>query len=198
MIVVPIGTIPENEAQIRPLMNLADNEAKYAVWEEVTKQSVETGERITHKKVQAHVNAYLESNPTVKTKSELKKIQRIEDKTKSNPIPADEQKRIDELKAGKTVVLNLHTDLHLLKYAMDNNLLVRCDGVSDWRNPFTVHVDGDYKEVYNLFKKMYLPHKKELLNRIPELKGKALGAYCYPEKCHCEVLKEWVEKGGAR
>lgn len=36
---------------------------------------------------------------------------------------------------------------------------------------------------------------KVLLTGIPELKGKALGTYCYPEECHDEVLKEWVEKG---
>jgi hypothetical protein len=41
---------------------------------------------------------------------------------------------------------------------------------------------------------MYLSYKEELLTRIPELKGKVLSAYCYPEECHDEVLKEWVEK----
>ena len=57
------------------------------------------------------------------------------------------------------------------------------------------NVDGTYEEVCTLYEKMYLPHKKELLIRLHEPKGKALGAHCYPERCHCEVFREWVEKG---
>jgi hypothetical protein len=106
------------------------------------------------------------------------------------------QQRLNDLAQGKTVVLNINKDLHLLKYAMDNGLYVRCDGVSEWANPFVANLDGSYEEVCNLYAEKYLPYKKELLSRIHELKGKALGAHCYPEKCHCEVLRDWAEKGG--
>jgi hypothetical protein len=118
-----------------------------------------------------------------------RRMAQLENKTNGTPIPDDQQKRLNDLTQGKMVVLNIHKDLHLLKYAMGNGLYVRCYGVSEWANPLVANEDGSY-ELSNLYEEKYLPYKKELLSRIHELKGKALGVHCYPEKLHCEVLRE--------
>ena len=53
------------------------------------------------------------------------------------------------------------------------------------------------RAVVDTFKSTSQPYQEQKGQyRIYELTGKALGAHCYPEKCHCEVLREWAEKGG--
>jgi len=32
-------------------------------------------------------------------------------------------------------------------------------------------------------------------NRVMELKGKRLGCFCHPRKCHGDVIKGWLEAG---
>ena len=32
------------------------------------------------------------------------------------------------------------------------------------------------------------PEISELMNQLPELKNKVLGCWCYPEKCHGDIL----------
>ena len=56
-----------------------------------------------------------------------------------------------------------------------------------WGNPFIIGVHGDRKKVVALYE-TYIKSKPELLARLPELRGKALGCYCAPFACHGDVL----------
>ena len=193
----PIGSIPASESQARPLTSLEPDQQRKA-WSKVVQEAQASGKPITAAKVRAVVDTFKSTSQPYQEQRKQRRLAQLENKTNGTPIPDDQQQRLNDLTQGKTVVLNIHKDLHLLKYAMDNGLYVRCDGVSEWANPFVANVDGSYDEVCNLYAEKYLPYKKELLSRIHELKGKALGAHCYPEKCHCEVLREWAEKGVGR
>jgi len=59
---------------------------------------------------------------------------------------------------------------------------------SIWYNPFTLKRWGDLSlKLYET----YLRNSPELLNRLPELKGKILGCWCKNQgngKCHGDIL----------
>jgi hypothetical protein len=102
---------------------------------------------------------------------------------------------IQQLKNGETVVVNQRTDLHTIKWAEDNGYYVRCDRFSEWGNPFEMGKDGDRDDVCNNYNEHYFPFKPSLLSKIKTLKGKALGCWCAPERCHCDTLKMFADEG---
>lgn len=63
---------------------------------------------------------------------------------------------------------------------------------SKWGNPFTLK-DGTRDEVIRKYE-MYLQNSPFLLNSLHELKGKILGCWCYPQACHGDILKKYVER----
>ncbi len=62
---------------------------------------------------------------------------------------------------------------------------------SKWGNPFEIGKDGKRGEVIVKFQEWILanPH---LLNDLHELKGKKLGCWCSPKRCHGDVLVKLV------
>ena len=66
---------------------------------------------------------------------------------------------------------------------------VYCGRPSIWGNPFEIGKDGTRKEVIAKFKK-YLLANEELVDKLPELRGKILGCWCAPKACHCDVLAD--------
>ena len=90
-----------------------------------------------------------------------------------------------QLEAGLAVPVNLSTDRELIAWAKERGLFVRVDRRSIWGNPFRIGIHGDRAEVCDRFEREHLP---ELIDRIPELKGKALGCWCSPERCHANAL----------
>lgn len=60
---------------------------------------------------------------------------------------------------------------------------------SKWGNPFEIGKDGTREEVIEKYR-LYILNKPELLNSLPELKGKTLGCFCKPKPCHGDVLIE--------
>ena len=58
---------------------------------------------------------------------------------------------------------------------------------SKWGNPFVIGVDGNRQNVIAQYKS-YLLNNPELMNALPELKGKTLGCYCSPLACHGDIL----------
>lgn len=95
---------------------------------------------------------------------------------------------------GGTVVANQKTDTNLIRWAENNGLYVRVDRYSDWGNPFLLPQDGDRDEVCDWFEE-YFGHKRSLHKRITgELKGKVLGCWCYPERCHADFLAKGASK----
>jgi len=64
---------------------------------------------------------------------------------------------------------------------------------SKWGNPFTVGIDGNRKEVIEKYRE-WIMQQPDLLKDIHELKGKILGCWCTPRRCHGEVLAELANK----
>ena len=190
----PMGPVlPQSERQARPLTQLQP-EAQREAWKEVVQQAEQTNQPITAAKVQDVVNTFKQAKQEYREAKEIQRAEQLQKKTEGTTIPIDQLERIAKLEKGETIILNMNRDHHVLKYAMDKALYVRCDRFSDWGNPFIMGIDGSRDEVCELFDNMYLPYKKGLLSKIKDLKGKALGCHCYPERCHCETLKAYANE----
>ena len=71
---------------------------------------------------------------------------------------------------------------------------------SKWGNPYS-HQEGtlaEFKvetreEAVQKFKE-YLLNNKELMESLPELKGKILGCWCAPKSCHGDILLEMANE----
>lgn len=64
---------------------------------------------------------------------------------------------------------------------------------SFWGNPYKMGPHGTRTEVVRLYHK-YLLETTELLERLPELKGKDLSCWCAPLACHADILLELANK----
>jgi len=97
----------------------------------------------------------------------------------------DELNRRAIVEAGGTVVANMHqdTDRALLNWARQTGRFLRIDRQSDWGNPFEMGEDGDRDTVCDSYE-IFFPRKFSLHNRLDELRGKVLGCWCYPARCH--------------
>jgi len=69
---------------------------------------------------------------------------------------------------------------------------------SVWGNPYShkggtlaEEVVGSRSEAVKKYEK-YLLSNEELMSRLPELKGKTLGCWCSPLRCHAEVLLKYA------
>jgi hypothetical protein len=103
-----------------------------------------------------------------------------------------ERKRLAE--EGFCVVANMRDDGALIAWAATADKFVRVDRNTDWGNPFEMPADGERAEVIEKFQRHYLPHKRGLLGRIEDLRGKVLGCWCHPEDCHGHVIQEIANK----
>lgn len=103
-----------------------------------------------------------------------------------------ERKTIVE--AGGTVVANMHqdSDRALLHWAKTTGRFTRIDRNSDWGNPFEMPDDGDRDMVCDSYE-IFFPRKFSLHNRLNELRGKVLGCWCYPQRCHGDYLAAKLE-----
>jgi transposase len=116
--------------------------------------------------------------------------------------PADADWNTDELairqrlQSGQTVVVNLRAGVHtnLIEWAEATDKYVRVDRRTEWGNPFEIPDDGDRQAVIAKYARHYLPHKDTLRDRIPGLRGKALGCWCAPEPCHADILKARADR----
>lgn len=69
---------------------------------------------------------------------------------------------------------------------------VRICRPSKWGNPFKIGRDGARDEVIEKYAKWILTQRK-LLDSIEELRGKRLGCWCAPARCHADVLIDLLE-----
>lgn len=101
----------------------------------------------------------------------------------------DQLRRQSELLAGRTIVVNMRRDVDddLIAFAKERGLFVRVDRRTKYGNPFVVGKDGDRDEVCDQYA-AYLAQNEELQSRVHELRGKALGCWCWPERCHAMEL----------
>lgn len=63
---------------------------------------------------------------------------------------------------------------------------------SKWGNPFKIGKHGNREEVIDKYE-AYIMDQPNLLQALPELKGKTLGCWCKPKNCHGDILKRMVE-----
>jgi hypothetical protein len=167
-----VDTPIPNERVARELTPLkGDPETMNRVWVAVVEEARQTGQDVTAEKVRAKV-----------------------EEQKKPPVPWSEEERglLERLRGGETVVLNMHADGHqnLVAWAKDRGLFTRIDRASEWGNPFEVGKDGNREAVVENYDLYYLPHKPSLLKKLPSLKGKALGCWCAPQRCHGNALRE--------
>lgn len=62
-------------------------------------------------------------------------------------------------------------------------------------NPYKINKDGDRNEViekYKIYIINRLKNENDLLKELLKLKNKNLGCWCYPERCHGDILKEII------
>ena len=107
----------------------------------------------------------------------------------------DELKRKAIVESGGTVVANMHQDKDraLLTWARKTDRFVRIDRSSDWGNPFEMGPDGDRNTVCDSYE-IFFPRKFSLHNRLDELRGKVLGCWCYPARCHGMYLADKIKE----
>src|ERR1700739_1109100 len=65
---------------------------------------------------------------------------------------------------------------------------------SIWGNPFKIGQDGTRDEGIQKYRK-YLLGKSQLLRQLESLRGKVLGCWCSPQRCHGDVLIELLNGG---
>lgn len=64
---------------------------------------------------------------------------------------------------------------------------------SRWGNPYREGPDGSLDEVLVKYE-AYVRSRPDLMNALPELRGKRLGCWCWPKKCHADVLARMAEE----
>lgn len=67
---------------------------------------------------------------------------------------------------------------------------------SVWGNPFTVQEFGRDRciEMYQEYITRRLEQEPALVTQLLALKGKRLGCFCKPQRCHGDVLLDLIEK----
>lgn len=120
--------------------------------------------------------------------------------------------RQQRLLAGEAVVVSVRRKKHrfvdpLATWAEERGLLVYIGHrtrwarppwpESDWANPFNTELNhgAARDDVIRRFEQNHLRARTDLLARLGELRGRALGCWCWPEHCHGDVLAALVNRG---
>lgn len=75
------------------------------------------------------------------------------------------------------------------------NYDVKIGRPSIFGNPFVIGEDGDRDEVVNKYKTYFDNRIKKdpiFKAKVDELKGKTLGCYCKPLKCHGDIIIDYL------
>lgn len=167
-----IGDIPEKH--LRPLVSVKNNE-------ETLVAAYEKAQEIADEENKGKLTEAIVTRAVEEVKPEYEWSQ-----------SELERKAIAE--AGGTVVANMHqdSDRAILHWAKSTNRFIRIDRSSDWGNPFEMPADGDRDTVCDSYE-IFFPRKFSLHNRLDELRGKVLGCWCYPQRCHGDYLVNKVQ-----
>ena len=68
---------------------------------------------------------------------------------------------------------------------------------SPFGNPYRIGVDGTRDEVIEKYKKYFYSRLEcDIVFKcmVQELRNKVLGCHCKLKNCHCDIIKEYVEK----
>ena len=63
---------------------------------------------------------------------------------------------------------------------------------SKWGNPFVIGQDGSRDEVIEKYREWIITQPQ--INDIEELRGKRLGCFCKPSRCHGDILVELLNE----
>lgn len=110
----------------------------------------------------------------------------------SNKITKVVSVKVKELrKIGCQSLAEWVKDPNHLYIGRDMSFYVPGATASKWSNPFPLKKHGRDKclELY----KEYIKNDPMLLKDLEELRGKELGCWCYPEKCHGDILVELLQ-----
>ncbi|MDZ4848403.1 MAG: DUF4326 domain-containing protein [Pirellulaceae bacterium] len=88
---------------------------------------------------------------------------------------------------GISVVANKRLDGRLIRWASENRCFMPIDRGTQWGNPFIMKEDGDRDRVCESFD-VFFDLKPSLQHKIHSLKGKVLGCWCHPCRCHGDRL----------
>jgi hypothetical protein len=110
---------------------------------------------------------------------------------------ASQLERKARAETGECVVAHLPSktqafDIALIEWAKANRRFVRIDRKSKWGNHEYKMVDGYTRdECVDFYKQETLAkRRRHLIEEAKSLRGKVLGCWCYPERCHGDVLAE--------
>jgi hypothetical protein len=135
----------------------------------------------------------LERSPVVEAMTEA--IQEVAEaprpKASERPVwSAEENALLYQVRRGETVVVSMRGRYeNLIRWAESEGKYVRIDRRTEWGNPFEMPADGDRETVIAAYAEHYLPHKPSLLEKLPTLRGKVLGCWCAPDRCHGDILR---------
>ena len=115
--------------------------------------------------------------------------QRAKELTKEKEWKQNELERKSTVEDGGTVVANMRNggDEALISWAKENGHFQRIDRNSQWGNPYELGKDGDRDTVCESYM-YYFKKKLSLHQQLMDIKGKVLGCWCYPERCHGNYL----------
>ena len=72
---------------------------------------------------------------------------------------------------------------------------VKIDRTTIFGNPFRLGIDGDRDSVLAKYRDYFYKRvelDKEFRQRVLGLRGRILACWCSPERCHGEVIGEWL------
>ena len=111
----------------------------------------------------------------------------------------DEVERQALVEAGAAVLANRKTDEALIAWAKARDLYVYIGRPGKWGNPFEMDPSKkgtDRDQVCDLYRE-HLDASPGLRAALPSLRGKVLGCWCYPLRCHGNELIRALEAHGA-
>lgn len=105
---------------------------------------------------------------------------------------AEELELLAQHREGRTVVVNLSQarnapHRHLVAWARDAGVVARVDRGTRYGNPYKLGRDGTRDEVIDAYHR-HLAASPDLAAAVPALRGRVLGCWCAPQRCHGDLL----------
>ena len=91
------------------------------------------------------------------------------------------------VEAGETVVANLRSHRELIAWATRAGLFARVDRRSPLGNPFVMRRESERDEVCEQYVE-HLRARPDLVEEARALRGRVLGCWCAPKRCHGDTL----------
>ncbi len=91
------------------------------------------------------------------------------------------------IKENKTICVNIST------YQGELDLFY-IGRPTKWGNPFKIGRDGNRQECLDKYYEYIKNDRQDLIDALPEIKGKALACWCKPKDCHGDILVGLIEE----